>query len=461
MSLNTSRVVWSTDWTPPAASALNLNPNDDAVCEAAGAWKAANVGAFADNENHITDPDLVMAYLGAILPSDITRPDGWTLLFWYNDLILNELDNTTSIPLPGTLLETISLFPLDNCAADVCKNLDWVGDPDISGRGMLITYYLAAGLITIYLCAITLSKLGFVKRRLPGHSKRIAVVGAFEDSVSAFLDATLIFAVSMLAAACFRLSQAFLQEYGSERGHWMVYASIGSLYMSTFSSLLSLSLQLTAPDIRDHWLRSLLWTFIILLNIVNEVLFDIFFGEVTGDQLKDLEEDIWLLMCNPYQLFENGIGSTLRIAQAQLALNAVGYVLYRIFRSKVERIQGWPRLRAFCHRAFSYIQIFNAVLCFLLMWAMLGIFHWYRDVVNESAGEENQNSDWTFGQVLAVATWVPVLVEFATVLKYGSEEGLNKKIPAKYTVVSNDVTFTHNEKEDPHYGIVETGHQDC
>ncbi|KAI1416365.1 hypothetical protein F5Y13DRAFT_153763 [Hypoxylon sp. FL1857] len=454
MSSNESRVVWSTDWQPPALSALNFNPDDEVLCQAAGAWKAINVGSFQHQQNFIT-ADYVLAYLRAILPSNIMQPNDYTLLHWYNDRIVVDMDETTRMPTHGSLLETLSDFPLEYCSADVCKNLDWVGDPDVSGRGMLITYYIAAALVTIYACALALSRSSILKGRYPASSKRAWLLSGFEESVSTFLDGTLIFAVSMLAAACFRLSQAFFQEAGASNGHWMIYASIGSIYMSTFSSLLPLLLQLVARDVRRHWLRLLLWTLILFLGIANEILYDCFFAKVKAYQLKDLIEAIWLSYCNPNALLAHGLLPTLRLAQILLVLNALYYVVYRSCRGKTANTKRWAKLKAFWQGAKPYIQSLNAAICCLLMWSILGVFHYYRDLVNDAAGDDNQNSDWTFGQVLSVATWLPVLVEFATVLKYGPEEGLGKKISRNYTVVSNTAPV-YNEK-DMQYSRVETG----
>ncbi|KAI1440928.1 hypothetical protein F5Y02DRAFT_431689 [Annulohypoxylon stygium] len=469
MALNASHITFSIDWQAPPLSALNFDPNNKTVCAAAGAWKAASVSVF-QGESIVITADYVTKYLKAILPANATPPNDWTLLHWYNDYIMTELTanltNTastdaanSSLPIPGSLLEKLSAFPLLNCTIDVCKNLDWVGDPDVSGRGMLITYYIAAGFVTIYLCALTLSDAGFFKLQPPVGSKRAWLLAGFEESASTFLDATLIFAVSMLAAACFRLSQALFQEYGKSSGHWMLYASIGSIYMSTFSSLLPLLLQLSAHGVRHHWLRVMMWTLVIVLGIANEVLFDWFFGKTNFhlfSQLKDVLEAIWLDLCSPLKLLQYALDPTLRIAQLLLILNAICYVIWMVCRGKPKMLEGWPRFRVFWQRASRYIKLFNMILCCLVMWSMLGLFHVYRDQVNYAAGKDNQNSDWTFGQVLAVATWVPVVVEFVTVLKYGPEEGLGKKISRKYTIIPN-TSFDYEEKDDRRYLRVETG----
>lgn len=148
MALNASHITFSIDWQAPPLSALNFDPNNKTVCAAAGAWKAASVSVF-QGESIVITADYVTKYLKAILPANATPPNDWTLLHWYNDYIMTELTanltNTastdaanSSLPIPGSLLEKLSAFPLLNCTIDVCKNLDWVGDPDVSGRGVSI-----------------------------------------------------------------------------------------------------------------------------------------------------------------------------------------------------------------------------------------------------------------------------------------------------------------------------------
>ncbi|KAI0888323.1 uncharacterized protein GGS22DRAFT_96027 [Annulohypoxylon maeteangense] len=463
MSLTSSHVTFSIDWQAPAFSTLNFDPHNETICKAAGAWKAATLSVFQGNQNIITT-NYVTDYLKAILPSNVTRPSDWVLIHWYNDYIIKEVitdDTNSTVPINGSLAEKFNAFPLVNCTTDICKNLDWIGDPDVSGRGMLITYYIAAGLVTIYLCALTLTDTGLFRQQFPTGSKRAWILAAIEESASTFLDATLIFAVSMLAAACFRLSQAYLQEFGHISGHWMIYASIGSIYMSTFSSLLPLLLQLSAHGVRHHWLRVVMWTLVILLGIANEILYDYFFGKVKFhlfSQLKDMLENIWLGVCSPLKLLNYGLDPTLRIAQILLVLNAFSYIIWMACKGRTANTQRSPRLRLFRQKAVRFIKILNMAVCCLLMWSMLGLFHIYRDKVNNTAGKDNQNSDWTFGQVLAVATWVPVLVEFVTVLKYGPEEGLGKKISRKYTIIpNNSFDYDHN-KEDSQYLKVNPGH---
>lgn len=46
------------------------------------------------------------------------------------------------------------------------------------------------------------------------------------------------------------------------------------------------------------------------------------------------------------------------------------------------------------------------------LWIILAIFMQQRAEIEDIDGNENPLSDWSFGQILALSTWVPVFVEF-------------------------------------------------
>ena len=51
--------------------------------------------------------------------------------------------------------------------------------------------------------------------------------------------------------------------------------------------------------------------------------------------------------------------------------------------------------------------------CLMLTWILLALFMTYRSSVMRVAGSSNKDMEWTFGQVISLATWVPVFVEWA------------------------------------------------
>jgi len=50
------------------------------------------------------------------------------------------------------------------------------------------------------------------------------------------------------------------------------------------------------------------------------------------------------------------------------------------------------------------------------MWTYLVLFTEYRRLIVERAGYSQQDTRWSVGQVLALFTWAPVLVDFLYIL---------------------------------------------
>ena len=65
--------------------------------------------------------------------------------------------------------------------------------------------------------------------------------------------------------------------------------------------------------------------------------------------------------------------------------------------------------------SYPFFRIANGFISGILMWTFLGLFQRYRRTIRERTGPAEQDGKWTFGQVLALATWVPVLVDLVAI----------------------------------------------
>ncbi len=115
-------------WTPPPEELLNFTR---ANCFVADRW----YWAWLTAEGH-ADPSrkdarsnvatgLVIDYLSSLIPKNYTpKPSAKTkILFWYDEM-------------PNTLFYNLSKFPYYNCQTAICRNINWPGDPDITGVGV-------------------------------------------------------------------------------------------------------------------------------------------------------------------------------------------------------------------------------------------------------------------------------------------------------------------------------------
>jgi hypothetical protein len=71
------------------------------------------------------------------------------------------------------------------------------------------------------------------------------------------------------------------------------------------------------------------------------------------------------------------------------------------------------------------------------MWVFLGWFVVLTLQVRKRAGENNRDNEWTFGQVLALATWVPFITEFAYIWWEDPEKAMSGRLMEPYEVIAN------------------------
>ncbi|KAH8880183.1 hypothetical protein GQ53DRAFT_891478 [Thozetella sp. PMI_491] len=145
----------STGWTPPPLSVVNISD-----CNATAAWLGAIAQAGLDLPHETGQPFLVarmipidvsLDYVRSAIPNNYSpAPDDVDLFAWYTEFWIN---STVSDPESEQIEERAELFPLLNCSEKLCPALKWEGDPDVSGIGMIVTYYIEAVLSTIFLLA--------------------------------------------------------------------------------------------------------------------------------------------------------------------------------------------------------------------------------------------------------------------------------------------------------------------
>lgn len=97
----------------------------------------------------------------------------------------------------------------------------------------------------------------------------------------------------------------------------------------------------------------------------------------------------------------------------------IGWVYYVVAsfggRKLTPTLQKQTRLWTIWENLRLWLRLGNGVLCLAVMWVFLGLFTVYRqDVAKKMSGSDGDN-DWTFGQVLALAQWVPVGIDLVVV----------------------------------------------
>ncbi|KAH8895426.1 hypothetical protein GQ53DRAFT_820258 [Thozetella sp. PMI_491] len=408
-------------WTPPLDDELIFS---EANCQAAAQWYWAWLNAKAhenpdsgDAKSHVA-AGLIIAYLTSLIPKNYTQKRTRSdILLWYEDM-------------SDTLFSQLLEFPYKHCETPICRNIAWPGDPDITGVGMMISYCIAAIFATIYFVVITVAELGALWRKRKQKHDRF--VYGFTESANTFLDSALLFALSMLVAATARYAQVLRDPI-----HGSMYALLSSMYMSLFSVFPALTLQSVASGLRRQWLRLCLWLLVIIFVITVGILYIMVFEKESWESTPT--RPVWLQMCDD-QTLRHHLKQTIITGHVFLGIYALWGLYYVLgslapekWKPKIgidSRLKRWLRI---CH---PYRRFIVGLVEVSLMWTFLALFVEYRAKVADAARRGYADNEWTFGQVLALTTWAPVIVDLVSIYSLGAEEGLGSKLSKRYKVIA-------------------------
>lgn len=292
---------------------------------------------------------------------------------------------------------------------------------------MMITYYIAAVFSTVYYIILTPELSAAYGRAMPGLSKkfgaRYATFNAgFRESLQNTLDATLLFAISMLVAAVTRYVQ--IQLHPDET--YSLYGLMDSVFLSAFSVFPCLILQSLSHELRRRRIRLFMWLMVLVFAIAVDALYNKYFLDVFANETtleaafateQELGQFVWLALCQSLPLMY-GLETTLKVGHVLMLLNCSWWVYYVVaglggsrwkpaIQEKAGRLWKWWELARLC------LRLGNGLLCLAVMWTFLGIFTVYRaDIATKAAGSD-QDSEWSFGQVLTLVTWIPIFFDMA------------------------------------------------
>ncbi|KAF2713433.1 hypothetical protein K504DRAFT_461957 [Pleomassaria siparia CBS 279.74] len=358
-------------------------------------------------------------------------------------------------PLVLGFVKQLFTFVENECRADYCKILPWQGNADLNGRGMLVSYFVQAILVTFYMIVLGLGRLKTSSRMFKNWPKYERVLVAVQESTKSFLDASMLFCIVVLVASLYIFARAL----DDQNVLITTYAQFSSTLVSLFTLFPTLVLHSCASNhLRRGGFRQCVWLFIGCLTIVVMALFlngmsvsaavvgiRLYKASKTHDQAAlDKESAVlnqaadserqnrWEVDC----VDPNIVYTFLDVIVLVMCLITVFTVIYLAFVKNVFRIpffglKGYPRLNKF--RKIWWCV--SASLAFVGMWASLGAFVYYRINFNKLAGATNKDNEWSFGQVLALSTWVPVVVELLFIGNKGAIVALTGQMSDKYQVV--------------------------
>ncbi|KZL81740.1 c6 zinc finger domain containing protein [Colletotrichum incanum] len=344
---------------------------------------------------------------------------------------------------------TVLYGPKAHCPTEFCKAVGYTGNQDLCGIGVVVSYYLEGILATMYLLAFTihqmrqhLNKKVYEKPR-PTHKQGVGnrIFDAFRGSLDIFLGGAMLISVAMLGASVYAGATNFKERTGANPdlpSPDSIYEMALALIASNFSVFpVMLLYALAKHDGHRKWLH-------------RSVLFLLWGLSVTVVYLAPRGEVDYTLRKSGQRNFEcDQRGSQYWHVVKATQFLVIGlpllWLVLTVFVTTGFRIPGMVD-KPWVKRWRSMWRLMIAWINMLIMWGILAYFTYFRQKIIDAADGLDKNDKWTFGQVLALAAWAPILAELFYILAFGLEDGLSGHMPAGYHAV-------HIIQPDPNMGI--------
>ncbi|EON96330.1 hypothetical protein UCRPA7_8153 [Phaeoacremonium minimum UCRPA7] len=264
--------------------------------------------------------------------------------------------------------------PMDKCPAEFCKALGRTGNADVTGIGVQVSYYVEAILATMYLLAYTIWQI-----------RRYYEKKAHKNSLPGVPHIHRTFTGSSGKAG--RVLDAFRGSLASFLSGTMLLALV----------MLVASVCLAAEKTKTRKLP--------------ELKQDI----PTGSALYDISLSL--------------LAATFSVFPVML--------LYALMKDPDRGAEGGHRVaeKPWVRRWRACWRLTVAWINLILMWGVLAYFTHLRHGIIKLAGGLDNEDKWTFGQILALATWAPVVADWFYILIFGLQEGLTDRLPQDYQAI--------------------------
>ncbi|KAI0023393.1 hypothetical protein F4780DRAFT_78765 [Xylariomycetidae sp. FL0641] len=447
----------SVSWQAPELGLLKSQVNGS-NCTLATDWGAALVESLQrDNETDDYSLDTLIPYLQSMVPRDWENGSSYiNVAAWAVNLLNAENVSQEYASQRNDFLVACEDHALFGCGTTLCPKLGWEGDPDVFGIGILVSYYILASLATLYFFVLAADRHWQLKTRKFSGFKLARLLSAFEESTTTFLQATLIFSIGQLSAAAFN----FLNIRRNPDNEYTIYGVGGGVLVSTFSIFPPLILQTVSGGIRGQWFQLAMWLAVIVLALDVEIRYrtqDVLPLDHSELRLQtQLTEIVWNFQCSTSTSLGRDLTGINFAAHAMLGINFLWWLYYLLISTRdalkkwkgpraddqnVTQSKWWNPLRKLFKLWEAWrtrLRLLNGFACMVTMWVLLAFCHVYSVQARRLGGSSVKDNTWTFGQILALTTWLAVLLDFLNILVRGAEKGLQQRLTTRWQVTKSE-----------------------
>jgi heme/copper-type cytochrome/quinol oxidase subunit 2 len=285
---------------------------------------------------------------------------------------------------------------------------------------MLVTYVFQASLVTVCVFALAASRLDWADR-VPIFTRTLLAV---RHSIGSFLSASFVFCIAMLFASLL----ATVDDASNARlTTWalMLIVPVSSILPVLILHIATANTLRRAQGWKMLWAVVVVLLFALMMRTLHAVRTD---GAAPGRW--NIEQSQWESNCLISPGLTLGPIINLALVVGGLLFFGIGAHLVHFVVSK------WRRAKE--KKATRLVQIIRwitLVSAFSFMWTFVGWLIYFTLLLRDRTRNGNKDQEWGFGQVLALATWIPCVVEFAYVWWENPKEALNGRLMKPYSVV--------------------------
>ncbi|KAM0816122.1 hypothetical protein AB5N19_01923 [Seiridium cardinale] len=377
-------------------------------------------------------------YIADSLPPEL-RPSSCELIEWYygNHSFCEEapyIPNPEAPSMWDPYVHKLIYEPRLACNKELRSALGLAGNPDIAGIGVMISYCVEVVLVTICLALFAAERL---ERRYPNGRLQTflsapitaRLLNAFKGSVQALFSSAMIFSFAMVLATLstfsYRLDRSEVEQRWMNGEEVSLYEPQLLVTASTFSLfpviVLHFAMHSGTSGMRRQMKTVLL---LVLYGLCSASILWLCSSYFQPDwQITfwfDTEPDI-LLSDFVYNRYDAYAGTLFALIVAIPAVGGIIALLLMAWYRRTRRpaqVDWWALPPCF----LLVCRIVIPLCCFLMMWISTFLLFFLRDEAIKDSGTDS-TTEWTVGQILALANWGPVIVEFIYLSCFGSATG--------------------------------------
>ncbi|KAM7223090.1 hypothetical protein V8F06_001646 [Rhypophila decipiens] len=434
-------------WIPPPVHTLNYTSDCTAYAQylydttdGGSAWGGWGTTYTVESAWLSASAKTLVDLLWAALPPE-SRPH------YQND----DVWNTTSVEMMRWFLDNIKTITFDasledqarTCRSEICEALGFRGTGDVIGTGVLFAAVMECFMVFFY----SLATATFIRRKRKMASGSISssrplldrLLLAFRGSIGDFKRSAAVLALTMVTATCFVITKQ--KDPAPFEIPLAVLLSISSICAVLALSILETT-WITGPHRRSIMSSAVCAALLVFTSGV------VFAGVAfrRGARTLILLSTFTALFC----LDEKQQRMIVKVSELMtvcfgffplLPLNlwltswAAGRLVtsHLVAGSKREFLVNRPlKLVAAIARLRKQtgVKILSIFVAFDMMCFAVAITIALK--INLQFADDSY--EWTFGQVLAVGTWIPICIEWWYIFLFGMKEGLEGRIPYEYEV---------------------------